>query len=545
MSPGRRRERATRRIHSSAPWHRGERGHRRRAEQLVQSGRGGRVGREVLRRARERDHRPVQAGVQGRSLRRDGRGRRRPGEDDRGERRRREDDRASRASSGTTSSSSSRSTAARSPPPPRPPGCRACTCIGSWAAMASCDRTEPWVKSRRASAPPPRPGIEILRAGGNAADAAVAVAAALAVTEPTSTGLGGDCFALFFDAATQRLTALNGSGRAPARLTLDVVRRRAPPRLAAHGHRARGVRRLVRPPRRATAACRWRRCSRRPSRSPRTASPVGAITAHFWGVGLERLRGAAEPRRAHHRRPRAPRRRALPQPGPGAHAARDRRRRRRRVLPRRDRRGHRRRCSRRRAASWRGRPRRARLDLGRADLDDVPRRARLGMPAQRPGLDRADGAQRSSRASTLRRARPARRRSAAPRRRGAAPRLRRHARWYVADPRVAAVPIAELLSKDYAAQRRALHRPAPRRHDVEPRRAGRGQRHRLLLRRRRRRQRLLVHQQQLHGVRHRHRAARLRLHAAEPRPLLLARPGAPERARAAASARTTRSSPAC
>lgn len=67
-------------------------------------------------------------------------------------------------------------------------------------------------------------GLEILSQGGNAADAAVATAAALNVTEPTSTGLGGDMFALFFDTATGRVTALNGSGRAPASLTLDLLR---------------------------------------------------------------------------------------------------------------------------------------------------------------------------------------------------------------------------------------------------------------------------------------------------------------------------------
>ncbi|MCY3866356.1 MAG: gamma-glutamyltransferase [Chloroflexi bacterium] len=67
-------------------------------------------------------------------------------------------------------------------------------------------------------------GLNILRQGGNAADAAVATSAMMNVMDPGSCGVGGDCFALYFDAETKRVTALNGSGRAPQALTLDAVR---------------------------------------------------------------------------------------------------------------------------------------------------------------------------------------------------------------------------------------------------------------------------------------------------------------------------------
>src|SRR5436190_6457843 len=68
-------------------------------------------------------------------------------------------------------------------------------------------------------------GVAVLKEGGNAADAAVAAAAALNLTEPISTGLGGDMFALFYDAQTRTITALNGSGRAPAALSIDLLRK--------------------------------------------------------------------------------------------------------------------------------------------------------------------------------------------------------------------------------------------------------------------------------------------------------------------------------
>ncbi|MBS3753660.1 MAG: gamma-glutamyltransferase, partial [Anaerolineales bacterium] len=68
-------------------------------------------------------------------------------------------------------------------------------------------------------------GLEILGSGGNAADAAVATAAALNVTEPTSTGIGGDVFALYYDVHSGEITALNASGRAPRALSLSRLER--------------------------------------------------------------------------------------------------------------------------------------------------------------------------------------------------------------------------------------------------------------------------------------------------------------------------------
>ncbi len=66
--------------------------------------------------------------------------------------------------------------------------------------------------------------LDILKAGGSAADAAIAANAALGVMEPTGCGIGGDLFAIVWDAEKQELTGLNGSGRSPKALNLQYFK---------------------------------------------------------------------------------------------------------------------------------------------------------------------------------------------------------------------------------------------------------------------------------------------------------------------------------
>lgn len=66
--------------------------------------------------------------------------------------------------------------------------------------------------------------LDILKQGGNAVDAAIAANAALGLMEPTGNGIGGDLFAIVWDAGTKRLYGLNASGRSPRSLTLEHFR---------------------------------------------------------------------------------------------------------------------------------------------------------------------------------------------------------------------------------------------------------------------------------------------------------------------------------
>src|SRR6188472_1327165 len=68
--------------------------------------------------------------------------------------------------------------------------------------------------------------LDTLRAGGNAVDAAIAANAVLTVTEPTGSGIGGDLFAIIWDARSKKLYGLNASGRSPKALTLEEFQKR-------------------------------------------------------------------------------------------------------------------------------------------------------------------------------------------------------------------------------------------------------------------------------------------------------------------------------
>jgi gamma-glutamyltranspeptidase/glutathione hydrolase len=136
-------------------------------------------------------------------------------------------------------------------------------------------------------------GADILRSGGSAADAAVAAAAVLQVTQPCSTGLGGDCFVLYYSAKNNTVEALNGSGRCPGALTVEVAEQagfhdRLPP------HHAFTVTVPGAPAAWVDAQARWGRLSLPEILEPaivlaEKGFPVSPLTALWWQAGAEQL----------------------------------------------------------------------------------------------------------------------------------------------------------------------------------------------------------------------------------------------------------------
>lgn len=134
-------------------------------------------------------------------------------------------------------------------------------------------------------------GLDMLRRGGNAIDAAIATAAALTVVEPTGCGIGGDAFALVW--AKNRLYGLDASGQAPQALSVDAVRGAGHSKMPLYGWTPVTV---------PGCPAAWAELSRRFGRLPfaellapaielaRDGFPVSPVIAGLWQGGLDKFR---------------------------------------------------------------------------------------------------------------------------------------------------------------------------------------------------------------------------------------------------------------
>ncbi len=131
--------------------------------------------------------------------------------------------------------------------------------------------------------------LDILRQGGSAVDAAIAANAALGLMEPTGCGIGGDLFAIVWDPASAQLHGYNGSGRSPQALTMEEFQRRGLTSVPAYG---------VLPISVPGAVDGWFALHEKFGRLPmaqvlapaiayaREGFPVSELIAHYWRLGI-------------------------------------------------------------------------------------------------------------------------------------------------------------------------------------------------------------------------------------------------------------------
>lgn len=138
--------------------------------------------------------------------------------------------------------------------------------------------------------------VQMLEAGGNAVDAAIAGAVLLGICEPQMTGIGGDCFVLMTPPGEDRVIALNGSGRAPAGLRAEVLRDAGHQSVPLHGPEA------VTVPGAVDAFCRlskdWGKAGLKAVLAPaihyaEAGVPIAPRVAFDWADDSLKLQGAA------------------------------------------------------------------------------------------------------------------------------------------------------------------------------------------------------------------------------------------------------------
>ncbi len=128
-------------------------------------------------------------------------------------------------------------------------------------------------------------GAQILARGGSAADAAIAANAVLGAAEPMMNGLGGDLFAIHWDAKTGKLTGLNSSGWAPEKLTPELLRQKGLANMPQAGIYSVTVPGCVRG---------GRRCTRSSAAFPGRSFSAGDFLRRKWISGYRMDRGAME-----------------------------------------------------------------------------------------------------------------------------------------------------------------------------------------------------------------------------------------------------------